>query len=181
MHKSKSQDVPKAPAAADHRPLEFSPYTPEQLALGSLPLTKAANGPVVPQPLNRLLREYQREGVQFMYDRWAAGKGAILGDDMGLGKTIQGQSGPHLLAHDWTGCGTNLTCCSICTVISFLSAIMGKTGLRSVDDLRRHKRFRQLTSEGKFRPGIVASNPAPGSEWVSGRGGRQRTRLPTAR
>ena len=36
--------------------------------------------------LNSLLREYQREGVRFMWDRIARGAGGILADDMGLGK-----------------------------------------------------------------------------------------------
>lgn len=57
----------------------------------------------VPSPINRYLKDYQRQGVKFLYDRYAAGKGAILGDDMGyvsiscpssplmvsLGKTVQ--------------------------------------------------------------------------------------------
>lgn len=43
----------------------------------------------VPASINRYLQEYQREGVQFLFSRLAAGMGAILGDDMGMGKTIQ--------------------------------------------------------------------------------------------
>ena len=43
----------------------------------------------VPAALNRHLREYQREGVRFLYKLYAAGKGGVLADDMGLGKTIQ--------------------------------------------------------------------------------------------
>ncbi|KAL8293046.1 hypothetical protein RQP46_000740 [Phenoliferia psychrophenolica] len=66
-----------------------------------------APGIVVATPINRFLRSYQREGVDFMYRQYAAGKGGILGDDMGLGKTIQ--------------------------VIAFLSAIMGKTGMKKDD------------------------------------------------
>jgi SNF2 family DNA or RNA helicase len=52
---------------------------------------------VIPVPINRFLRRYQRTGVQFFYDRYKGikvdgigiVKGGILGDDMGLGKTIQ--------------------------------------------------------------------------------------------
>lgn len=52
---------------------------------------------VIPVPINRFLRRYQRIGVQFFYDRYKGikvegigmVKGGILGDDMGLGKTIQ--------------------------------------------------------------------------------------------
>lgn len=45
--------------------------------------------PEVPQDLNATLREYQREGYQWMarLNKWGAG--ALLADDMGLGKTIQ--------------------------------------------------------------------------------------------
>mmetsp|Transcript_9926 Transcript_9926/g.18745 ORF Transcript_9926/g.18745 Transcript_9926/m.18745 type:complete len:358 (-) Transcript_9926:693-1766(-) len=39
--------------------------------------------------VNRYLREYQRQGVQFMYKHISKGKGCILHDDMGLGKTVQ--------------------------------------------------------------------------------------------
>ena len=43
----------------------------------------------VPAGLNRHLREYQREGVRFLYRLFASGKGGVLADDMGLGKTVQ--------------------------------------------------------------------------------------------
>ncbi|XP_056020257.1 DNA excision repair protein ERCC-6-like 2 isoform X3 [Ostrea edulis] len=43
----------------------------------------------VPAPLNQHLRDYQREGIQFLYDHYKKGSGAVLGDDMGLGKTVQ--------------------------------------------------------------------------------------------
>ena len=43
----------------------------------------------VPAALNCHLREYQRDGVRFLYTLWASGKGGVLADDMGLGKTIQ--------------------------------------------------------------------------------------------
>ncbi len=39
--------------------------------------------------MNKLLREYQREGIQFLYQAFLEDTGAILGDSMGLGKTIQ--------------------------------------------------------------------------------------------
>lgn len=38
----------------------------------------------VPAPINVFLREYQREGIRFIYDRYKEGKGGVLGDDMGL-------------------------------------------------------------------------------------------------
>ncbi|XP_062854395.1 DNA excision repair protein ERCC-6-like 2 [Trichomycterus rosablanca] len=56
----------------------------------------------VPYTINRYLRDYQREGVKFIYDNYVKSRGCILGDDMGLGKTVQ--------------------------VISFLAAVLQKTG-----------------------------------------------------
>lgn len=56
----------------------------------------------IPSPINRYLRDYQRNGVQFLYDHYVRNEGAILADDMGLGKTVQ--------------------------VIAFLAAIQRKTG-----------------------------------------------------
>lgn len=47
----------------------------------------------VPAPLNQYLRDYQREGIQFLYDHYKEGEGAVLGDDMGLGKTVQVRKG----------------------------------------------------------------------------------------
>ncbi|KAK9804888.1 hypothetical protein WJX72_010344 [[Myrmecia] bisecta] len=56
----------------------------------------------VPASINKYLREYQREGVRFLFRNYAEGKGAILADDMGLGKTVQ--------------------------TIAFCAALLGKTG-----------------------------------------------------
>ena len=39
--------------------------------------------------INQYLRDYQQEGVRFLYDHFIADRGAVLCDDMGLGKTIQ--------------------------------------------------------------------------------------------
>lgn len=46
----------------------------------------------VPYTINRYLRDYQREGVRFIYNHYVHSKGCILGDDMGLGKTVQVKS-----------------------------------------------------------------------------------------
>uniref|UniRef100_A0A8C7ED96 ERCC excision repair 6 like 2 n=1 Tax=Nothoprocta perdicaria TaxID=30464 RepID=A0A8C7ED96_NOTPE len=62
------------------------------------------NGDCIPYTINRYLRDYQREGAQFLYGHYANKRGCILGDDMGLGKTIQ--------------------------VISFLAAVLHKKGTR---------------------------------------------------
>lgn len=45
--------------------------------------------PQVPASIAQYLRGYQRDGVRFLFQRFSAGEGGILGDDMGLGKTIQ--------------------------------------------------------------------------------------------
>ncbi|XP_078070533.1 DNA excision repair protein ERCC-6-like 2 isoform X2 [Mustelus asterias] len=58
----------------------------------------------VPCTINRYLRDYQRDGVQFICRHYFRDRGCILGDDMGLGKTVQ--------------------------VISFLAAVLHKTGTR---------------------------------------------------
>ncbi|GAA6005259.1 uncharacterized protein JCM10292_005359 [Rhodotorula paludigena] len=65
----------------------------------------------IPAPVNRFLRPYQREGAEFLFAQYRKGMGGVLGDDMGLGKTIQ--------------------------VIAFLSAVMGKQGLKKYDEGKR--------------------------------------------
>uniref|UniRef100_UPI0037E9863E DNA excision repair protein ERCC-6-like 2 n=1 Tax=Semicossyphus pulcher TaxID=241346 RepID=UPI0037E9863E len=60
------------------------------------------DGDRVPYTINRYLRDYQREGIRFIYNSYVHSRGCILGDDMGLGKTVQ--------------------------VIGFLAAVLHKTG-----------------------------------------------------
>lgn len=48
-------------------------------------LVKPSPAVSVPASINRFLRDYQREGIQFFYERYCEGRGGILGDDMGLG------------------------------------------------------------------------------------------------
>ncbi|XP_031712468.1 DNA excision repair protein ERCC-6-like 2 isoform X1 [Anarrhichthys ocellatus] len=60
------------------------------------------DGDRVPYTINRYLRDYQREGISFIYNNYICSRGCILGDDMGLGKTVQ--------------------------VIGFLAAVLHKTG-----------------------------------------------------
>jgi SNF2 family DNA or RNA helicase len=84
------------------------PLLPSQLNIGPLILDSRVQ---VPAAINRFLRDYQREGIQFFFKSYKEGRGGLLGDDMGLGKTIQ--------------------------VIGFLSAIMGKSGTESSDFHRR--------------------------------------------
>ncbi|NXO15791.1 ER6L2 protein, partial [Oriolus oriolus] len=81
------------------------PYFPDQnLPSSVVPFKLSDNGDFIPYTINRYLRDYQREGAQFLYRHYANKRGCILGDDMGLGKTIQ--------------------------VISFLAAVFHKKGTR---------------------------------------------------
>ncbi|NXB73617.1 ER6L2 protein, partial [Donacobius atricapilla] len=88
----------------DENDLE-KPYFPGQnLPSPAVAFKLSDNGDFIPYTINRYLRDYQREGAQFLYSHYANKRGCILGDDMGLGKTIQ--------------------------VISFLAAVLHKKGTR---------------------------------------------------
>lgn len=54
-----------------------------QTLLGPLVLD-GAKGIVVPAAINTYLRDYQRDGVRFFWERYKEGRGGLLGDDMGL-------------------------------------------------------------------------------------------------
>ena len=43
----------------------------------------------IPEHINKVLREYQKDGVEWLTQLSAYGLGGILADDMGLGKTLQ--------------------------------------------------------------------------------------------
>ncbi|XP_074643856.1 uncharacterized protein LOC141900733 [Tubulanus polymorphus] len=77
----------------------------------------------VPSTINQYLRDYQRDGIQFLFDRYKQNAGGILGDDMGLGKTVQ--------------------------VIGFLSAIMNKTGTKHDAILQKPKFIRQMSDSAR--------------------------------
>ncbi|KAF9054254.1 P-loop containing nucleoside triphosphate hydrolase protein [Panaeolus papilionaceus] len=78
-------------------------------------------GIMIPAAINTYLREYQRDGVRFLWRQYNSCHGGLLGDDMGLGKTVQ--------------------------VISFLSAIMKKRGDKS--DLNRRRNHVSKLQDGK--------------------------------
>ncbi|XP_051875135.1 DNA excision repair protein ERCC-6-like 2 isoform X2 [Pristis pectinata] len=81
------------------------PFFNDKKTLGpKISLKLCEGGICVPHTINRYLRDYQRDGVQFICKHYFRGNGCILGDDMGLGKTVQ--------------------------VISFLAAVLHKTGTR---------------------------------------------------
>lgn len=125
-----------SPAAAAHEPeikeakpkLQAAPATPAGPVVGAMNATKSRHGNALKQeqqeqekdklsftrlPLSRLirarLREYQAEGVDWLFRLHKAGANCILADEMGLGKTIQtiallakmalemGVWGPHLV------------------------------------------------------------------------------------
>ncbi|XP_078252275.1 DNA excision repair protein ERCC-6-like 2 isoform X2 [Rhinoraja longicauda] len=81
------------------------PFFNEKKTSGPKIAFKLSDGGIcVPHTINRYLRDYQRDGIQFICQHYFHGNGCILGDDMGLGKTVQ--------------------------VISFLAAVLHKTGTR---------------------------------------------------
>ena len=49
----------------------------------------AQNTVQIPATINQYLRDYQQEGVRFLYEHYMSEAGAVLCDDMGLGKTVQ--------------------------------------------------------------------------------------------
>lgn len=66
------------------------PFFPDKRQLGpSVAFKLSESGDSIPYTANRYLRDYQREGVLFMYKHYIESRGCILGDDMGLGKTVQ--------------------------------------------------------------------------------------------
>ncbi|KAG8832857.1 hypothetical protein FRC17_000512 [Serendipita sp. 399] len=118
---------------------QFGPY-PQNIEPYRLGLKGEAQ---IPAPINAHLRPYQREGVQFLFERYRDGRGAILGDDMGLGKTVQ--------------------------VISFLSAIMQKHGDER-DQLRRYLYVDELLEAGYCFPRSIQEKPRrplppPSNKW----------------
>jgi SNF2 family DNA or RNA helicase len=56
---------------------------PSQQRLGPLVLDKRKHIQV-PSAINTFLRDYQRDGVKFLYDKFKNSMGGMLGDDMGL-------------------------------------------------------------------------------------------------
>ncbi|KAF4588687.1 hypothetical protein EYR40_010240 [Pleurotus pulmonarius] len=78
----------EADAKHDEPPKNLSPRPnfpiPDgQSALGPLILDEKL-GVKVPSSINTFLREYQRDGIRFFYDRYKDDSGGLLGDDMGL-------------------------------------------------------------------------------------------------
>ena len=76
-------------------------------------------GGLIPASLAQYLRDYQIQGVQFLYDLFVHQRGGILGDDMGLGKTVQ--------------------------VAAFLTVAFGKTG--DSRDAKRMRKYRRAKDD----------------------------------
>ncbi|KFQ37042.1 Putative DNA repair and recombination protein RAD26-like, partial [Merops nubicus] len=104
------------------------PYFPDQnLPSPAVAFKLSDNGDFIPYTINRYLRDYQREGAQFLYQHYANKRGCILGDDMGLGKTIQ--------------------------VISFLAAVLHKKGTREdIENNMPEFLLRTMNKESKCNP-----------------------------
>ncbi|NWU70610.1 ER6L2 protein, partial [Pterocles burchelli] len=104
------------------------PYFPDRNLLSPAVAFKLSdNGDFIPYTINRYLRDYQREGAQFLYGHYANERGCILGDDMGLGKTIQ--------------------------VISFLAAVLHKKGTREdIENNMPEFLLRTMKKESKCNP-----------------------------
>uniref|UniRef100_A0A8B9EU80 ERCC excision repair 6 like 2 n=1 Tax=Anser cygnoides TaxID=8845 RepID=A0A8B9EU80_ANSCY len=104
------------------------PFFPYRNLLSSAVAFKLSdNGDSIPYTINRYLRDYQREGAQFLYGHYANKRGCILGDDMGLGKTIQ--------------------------VISFLAAVLHKKGTREdIENNMPEFLRRTMKKESKYSP-----------------------------
>ncbi|NXG89094.1 ER6L2 protein, partial [Stercorarius parasiticus] len=104
------------------------PYFPDRnLPSPAVPFKLSDSGDFIPYTINRYLRDYQREGAQFLYGHYANKRGCILGDDMGLGKTIQ--------------------------VISFLAAVLHKKGTREdIENNMPEFLLRTMKKEPKCNP-----------------------------
>ena len=119
-----------------YRPVSWTEADPREdpLVLGGSELLASSE---VHWRLNSLLREYQREGVRFMWERLARGAGGILCDDMGLGKTVQ--------------------------VIALLSAVFGKNGERRDRELIRDLKLDDRLVE----PALVICPSSLLSHWAA--------------
>ncbi|XP_034727507.1 DNA excision repair protein ERCC-6-like 2 isoform X1 [Etheostoma cragini] len=93
------------------------------------------DGDRVPYTINRYLRDYQREGIRFIYNNYICSRGCILGDDMGLGKTVQ--------------------------VIGFLAAVLHKTGTWQDIDNNRPQFLQSQIPSKQSKPNKVFLIVAP--------------------
>lgn len=72
---------PKPPARKTRPHFQINDAVQERT--GSHSLSKDPSDTAkIPAPINRFLRQYQREGAEFLYGQYKQGLGGILGDDM---------------------------------------------------------------------------------------------------
>ena len=130
-------------------------------------------GVMVPGAMNTYLREYQREGVRFFWDKYQQGRGGLLGDDMGLVSHIlqllRYLTSVHVCGTYWNvGCVANMSFAYMLfkqmkgktiQVISFLSAIMRKHGdIRDLDRRRNHVSDLQDSPDWRIRRTLPPAN-----------------------
>lgn len=116
---------------------KFQLESAQQASLGAHYLSKDKDDQAqIPAPINRFLRQYQREGAEFLYSQFKKGLGGILGDDMVrsafFSRSWLRMAGPiWMLTSFYQGLGKTIQ------VIAFLSAVTNKQGLKKYDDGRR--------------------------------------------
>jgi len=125
----------------------------------------------IPATINSYLREYQREGVTFLYRQYKEERGGLLGDDMGL---VSHKSHAHqallifVLGYVQIALSTiqfllrNIFLGKTIQVISFLSAIMYKTGTIR-DKHRRRKHVFDLMDEEDWK--LNKKLPKANAKW----------------
>ena len=92
-----SPPTPHPPPLTAHSLLtpDSSRLTPHSSRLTPQPhltLTNARSAQAyVPASVNQYLRQYQKEGVQFLWRQYAADKGGLLGDEMGAMRLVIGR------------------------------------------------------------------------------------------
>lgn len=149
------------------KPRPGFPLAPGQQDQGPLVLDEKTKMQV-PATINTYLRDYQREGVKFFWNQYQARRGGLLGDDMGLVSLtlfrfiliafLMAVRLMHLFRVSWSGMvilRVTLIFCFVfigktIQVISFLSAIMRKSGV-IIDKDRRRKHISNLQDLDAWR------------------------------
>lgn len=72
---------PKPPARKTRPRFQINDAVQERTGSHSLS-SDPSDTTKIPAPVNRFLRQYQREGAEFLYGQYKEGLGGILGDDM---------------------------------------------------------------------------------------------------
>jgi len=103
----------------------------------------------IPEPINSVLRDYQRTGVYWLHFLHRYGFGGILADEMGLGKTVQ------VLAflRSIRGSGTSLIVCPTALVYNWVGEIQKFLGLELtyiVIDGEKPERLKRIREVGSY-------------------------------